>query len=208
MRLWSVRPPRGERTFTLFTVLGILAMVRKLLLAALVAVTGSFAIAAELKSGPQSGEKLPGPFHPLNVNGSDAGQKTCLYCKNGDNPVAMVFARTNDEGTQKLIAKLEEVTAANSKCEMGSFVVFLSDDDKIGDELKKVAEKAKLKNVVLSIDTPAGPNKYNVAKDADITVVLYTERKVVVNHSFAKGKITDADIETIAKDVAKITPKK
>ncbi len=184
-------------------------MVRKLLLAALVAVTGSLAIAAELKSGPQTGEKLPGPFHPLNINGSEAGQKACLYCKNGDNPVAMVFARCADcEGTQKLISKLEEITAANSKCEMGSFVVFLSDDDKMGDKLKTLAEKSKLKNVVLAVDSPAGPNKYNVAKDADVTVVLYKDRKVAANYSFEKGKITDKDIEAIAKDVSKITPKK
>ena len=42
---------------------------RKLLLAAMIAVVGGLAVAAELKSGPQTGEKLPGPFHPLNVNG-------------------------------------------------------------------------------------------------------------------------------------------
>jgi len=184
-------------------------MVRKLLLAVLVAFTGSMAIAAELKSGPQTGEKLPGPFHPLNINGSEAGQKACLYCKNGDNPVAMVFARTTGcEGTAKLIMKLEEIVAANAKSEMGSFVVFLTDDDKAGDELKKMAEKAKLKNVVLSIDTPAGPNKYNVSKDADITVVLYSERKVVANHSFEKGKITDKDIEMIAKEATNLGSKK
>ena len=184
-------------------------MVRKLLLAVLVAFTGSMAIAAELKSGPQAGEKVPGPFHPLNINGDDAGKKACLYCKNGDNPVAMVFARTADcPGTAKLIAKLEEVTAANTKSEMGSYVVFLTDDDKAGDKLKAMAEKAKLKHVVLAVDTPAGPNKYNVAKDADITVVLYNERKVAVNHTFAQGKITDKDIEMIAGEVSKIIPAK
>ena len=95
----------------------------------------------------------------------------------------------------------------SSKSEMGSFVVFLSDDDKLSDTLKAHAEKAKLKNVVLAVDTPAGPNKYNVSKDADLTVVLYTDRKVVSNFSFEKGKITDKDIEAIVKDVSKITKK-
>ena len=183
-------------------------MVRKLLLAALVAVTGSFAIAAELKSGPQTGEKVPGPFHPLNVNGSEAGKKACLYCKHGDNAVAMVFARTTGcEGTAKLIAKLEEVVAANAKSEMGSFVVFLTDDDKAADTLKVMAEKAKLKNVTIAVDTPAGPNKYNVSKDADLTVVLYKEHKVVANYSFEKGKITDKDIEAISADATKLGAK-
>jgi len=36
------------------------------------------AIAAEsLKSGPQPGTPVPGPFNPLNVTGSAAGQKAC-----------------------------------------------------------------------------------------------------------------------------------
>jgi hypothetical protein len=30
------------------------------------------------KSGPQTGERLPGPFHPMNVTGNFAGQKACL----------------------------------------------------------------------------------------------------------------------------------
>ena len=30
------------------------------------------------KSGPQVGEKLAGPFHPLNVTGKKAGEKHCL----------------------------------------------------------------------------------------------------------------------------------
>lgn len=38
----------------------------------------SVAGAAELKSGPQPGETIPGPFHPLNINGAKAGQKNCL----------------------------------------------------------------------------------------------------------------------------------
>lgn len=52
-------------------VLSLMAGVAGLLLAA-------SAGAAEIKSGLQPGEKLPGPFHPLNINGSRAGQKNCL----------------------------------------------------------------------------------------------------------------------------------
>ena len=38
---------------------------------------GSSLLAAELKSGPQVDDKLPGPFHPLNCNGPQAGKKFC-----------------------------------------------------------------------------------------------------------------------------------
>jgi hypothetical protein len=30
-----------------------------------------------LKSGPQVGQRIPGPFHPLNVTGEAANTKTC-----------------------------------------------------------------------------------------------------------------------------------
>ena len=184
-------------------------MIRKLFAVAVVAAFGSLAVAAEIKSGPQSGEKVPGPFHPLNINGKSAGEKNCLFCQHGENPVAMVFARSADDaGTQKLIKKLEEVTAANSKAEMGAFVVYLTDSDKAEKTLKKFADDAKLKNVTLAVDNPAGPEKYNVAKDADLTVVLYTGRVVKVNKSFEKGKLTDKDIDAIVSDVSKILPTK
>ncbi len=51
-------------------------------------VVGAFVVAAlvttgvladdALKSGPQVGKDIPGPFHPLNVTGHKAGPKNCL----------------------------------------------------------------------------------------------------------------------------------
>ncbi|CAN5379603.1 hypothetical protein BH11PLA2_BH11PLA2_44920 [soil metagenome] len=182
---------------------------RKLFATVAVMAVAGFAVAAELKSGPQAGDKLPGPFHPLNANGENAGKKACLYCKHGDSPVAMVFARTADcPQTQKLIKKLEEATAANAKAEMGAFVVFLSDDDKLAAKLKSMSDDHKLKNVTLAVDNPSGPAKYNVEKDADLTIVLYVDRTSKANYAFKKGAITDANIDAVMKDLSKILPEK
>jgi hypothetical protein len=184
-------------------------MFRNLFTLTVVAVMASAVAAGEMKSGPQVDEKVPGPFVPLNINGSSAGDKHCLFCENGQNPVAMIFARCADcEMTQKLLKKVDEVTAKHSDCKMGSFVVFLSDDDKLETTLKQMTEKSKFKKLVVSLDNAQGPPKYKINKDADITVVLYTDRTVKANYSFTKGKITDKDIEAIVKDVAKITPSK
>src|SRR5579862_9680737 len=70
----------------LFIVHGDKSMFRKTLATAVVLALGSFLFAAEFKSGPQSGETVPGPFHPLNINGDSAGKKACLYCQAGDDP--------------------------------------------------------------------------------------------------------------------------
>jgi hypothetical protein len=174
---------------------------------AAVALVAGFAVAAELKSGPQTGEKVPGPFHPLNINGEDAGKKACLYCKNGPNPVAVVFARTADDAaTAKLLKKLDEATGTHTKCEMGSYAVFLTDDDKAEQKLQGLVKNQDLKKLIVSVDNPAGPEKYNISKDADVTVLLYTDHKVKANHAFKKGELTEEKIETIIKDVAKILP--
>ncbi len=180
-------------------------MIRNVLAVAVVVTLGSVALAADIKSGPQAGEKVPGPFHPLNVNGEYAGKKACLYCNAGDSPVVAIFARNADDATlQKLIAAVETETEKNAKAELNSFVVFCSDNEKLEAKLKEFAEKAKLKKVVLSIESAEGPEKYSISKDADVTVLLYKERVVIANHTFAKGKLTEKDISKVVGDITKI----
>jgi hypothetical protein len=177
----------------------------RLFAAAVAAVALSLPVSAgELKSGPQAGEKVPGPFHPVNVTGAHKGEKFCLFCVNGENPVAMIFARENSPELVKLVKKIDEATAKNKDKSMGSFVVFLSDKEGLDKELAALAEKEKIEKTVLSIDNPAGPKGYEVARDADVTVVLYTDRKVKANHAFKKGELKDADIEKIVSEVPMI----
>jgi hypothetical protein len=120
----------------------------------------------------------------------------------------MIFAREINDGLTSLVKKLDEATAANKDCRMGSFVVFCSDEEGLQDKLKDLADKEKLKKVVLTIDNPAGPTAYKVAKDADITVVLYTEHKVKANYAFKKGQMTEKDVDTIISDLKTILPDK
>jgi hypothetical protein len=171
-------------------------------------VAGAFAAETTLVSGPQVDQKVPGPFEPLNVTGEKAGQKNCLFCSNGEHPVAMIFAREVTPAVTKLIKKIDEETAKNEGCSMGSFVVFLSDKDGLEGQLKDLAKDNDFKKVVLSIDQPAGPPKYKVNKDAEVTVVLYTDRTVKANYAFRKGEMQDKDIEMVVSDLPKILPSK
>lgn len=158
---------------------------------------------ASVKSGPQAGEKLAGPFHPLNVTGANAGKKHCLYCDNGDNPVAMIFAREVTPELTTLIKKVDGINDKN-KDRMGSFVVFLGEKEGLEPKLKKLADDSGLKHTVLSIDNPASPEGYKVSKDADVTVVLYVERTVKSNYAFGKGGLNEKAVETIVADLPKI----
>ena len=118
----------------------------------------------------------------------------------------MIFAREVSDNLTGLVKKIDEATVANKSKRMGSFVIFLTDDeDKTQKEIKDVGKKQGLKSCVLAtVDSPAGPGGYNIAKDADVTVVLYTKRVVKANYTFEKGKLTDKDVEKILADVSKI----
>lgn len=118
----------------------------------------------------------------------------------------MIFAREVSAPLTSLVKKLDEATVKNASSKMGSFVVFCSDEEGLDKKLKDLAKEAGLKKLVLSIDNPAGPKGYEVAKDADVTVVLYNKRNVKANYVFKKGNLKDADIEKIVADVSKIVP--
>ncbi len=162
------------------------------------------ASAADPKSGPQVGEKIVGVFHPLNCNGEHEGEKYCLICKNGTHPVAMIFARQISPELTRLIKRIDQATGKNKERRMGSFVVFLSDSDTLEAELKKLAKKEKVQDCILAIDRPEGPEDFNVAPEADVTVVLYSKLTVKANHAFKKGELNDKAIDAIIADLAKI----
>jgi hypothetical protein len=119
----------------------------------------------------------------------------------------MIFARETSDSLTSLVKKVDATVAAHSKEKMGSFVVFCSDDESLKDKLADLAKKEDLKKVILSIDQPTGPPKYEVAKDAEVTVILYNQRKVMANHVFKKGELKDKDIEAIMADIPKILKK-
>jgi hypothetical protein len=120
----------------------------------------------------------------------------------------MIFAREISAPLTSLVKKLDEATDKNSKAKMGSFVVFLGDEGDLEKQVKSLADKESIKKTILStMSTQSGPEKYKVAKDASITVVLYNKRKVEANYAFEKGKMSDKDVEQIVGDLSKILPK-
>lgn len=113
----------------------------------------------------------------------------------------MIFARKVTPALTSLVKKLDAATAKNR---MGSFVVFCSDDEGLEEQLKALAKKEGIKNTVLTVDSPAGPRGYNIAKEAEVTAVLYVKKKVQANHAFGKGEFNEKGVEKIVKDLPKI----
>jgi hypothetical protein len=180
---------------------------RKFAVAAAVALAFAGVVSAQsVTSGPQAGQKVPGPFALLHVTGPDAGDKVCLYCKNGANPVAMIFAREVSPALVSLLKKIDAATAAHQDCRMGSFVTFLSDSPDLPATLRQVAEREHIQTTILCTYAPAGPASYKIAPDADVTVILYTHRTVKANYAFRAGELSEPAVDAIVADVAKILP--
>lgn len=163
---------------------------------------------APLRSGPQPKDEILYAFRPFNINGEFANEEHCLVCENGQNPVVMIFAADRSEPLVKLAARLEAATDKHRAQGLGAFVVFLKDGEAFRKDLEQDAKANRLKNTVLSIEDPATVAVYKVAKDADVTVVLYTKSVVHANHAFKRGELNDRAIDAILADIPKILPQK
>ncbi len=122
----------------------------------------------------------------------------------GASPVVCVFTRTTSEPLTSLVKQVDAAIAKNSS--LKSFVVYLTDDpDKDAATLKSLAAECGLKSVPLTItDDVGGPPSYRLSPDAEVTVLMWRGGQVKVNHAFAPGQLTTAEVDVILADLPKI----
>ena len=113
-----------------------------------------------------------------------------------------------------LVKQIDEQLAdrpslTNRDKKLGVFVIFCSDDPRLGQQLKDLLVKEKLKNVVLCTTTPGGPPRYRVAKEADLTAAIYNDRRrVVANFALEKGGLDANKTEAILGAIGQVLPAK
>jgi len=117
--------------------------------------------------------------------------------------VVCVFARKTSEPLASLVKQIDQKIGENEK--LKSFVVVMSKEPgKTPEALRKLAQDGRIKHVPLTMyGDPGGPPDYELARNADITVLMWTGHKVKVNHAY-KGELTDKEIRTIVADIPKI----
>ena len=105
-----------------------------------------------------------------------------------------------------LVKQVDETVTKNKDKDMAAFLVVMTEDaDAVEPKLKELAEKNGIKTVPLTIfNGDAGPNGYKIAKDADVTVLMWKGLKVQSNHAFEKGKLDDKGVEAVVKDTSSI----
>jgi hypothetical protein len=89
-----------------------------------------------------------------------------------------------------------------------SFVVLLtSDTEKAAGELRKLAADAGIKNVPLTVHgDPAGVPDYELSRNADVTVVMWSGHRVKAARGF-KGDLSEENIRAVMGDVPKVLGK-
>jgi hypothetical protein len=117
-----------------------------------------------------------------------------------------IFAREITDDLASLVKQVDEQVGKNSSKDMKAFVVLLAEDaDAAAPKLEKLAKDQGIKNVPLTIfDGESGPDSYKIAKDADVTVLMWKGLSVKSNHAFKKGELNAKGIEAIVADGPKI----
>jgi hypothetical protein len=158
-------------------------------------------------SGPQIGER-PGPYSFLIASGPERGQQTCYVCETADKPGIIVFARSVSDPLGRLLAACDDAVARRPKDAMRAWMTVLGEKTIGLDELGKWAKQKGLKSVPVGVfDDAAGPPSYKLARDADVTVLLFVNRKVVVNAAFRPGELDDGAVKRLADEMARLRVK-
>jgi hypothetical protein len=111
-----------------------------------------------------------------------------------------------------LVKKIDQSmdTAGKSPRPLGLYIIFVNNSDGLDKKLRELAAKESLKHVNLGIGAP--PDQYEVSKNAEITVVIYSpgrrpEQHVTANFAFWKHELDDAKSKAIVKAVSDVLPK-
>jgi hypothetical protein len=125
----------------------------------------------------------------------------------------LIFVRETSDPLTGLVKKIEQrvdAAAGKSTRTLGAYVIFCDNADGLDKQLRGLAEKEALKRVCLGIGAP--PANYGVAKEAEVTVVIYSvgrrpEQKVTANFALRKGELDEAKADAIVKALSEALPK-
>jgi hypothetical protein len=156
--------------------------------------------ADDLKSGP--GDKIGGPFQVKAITGEKKGETLCYYCKyNGEErpAVIMVFTQKADDDLAKLVHAIDEVQKNNAK--LGTMVVGVGGVQSA--DFEKLQSTHKLTTPLLIAEEKDGPAKYNLNKDAAVTVLVYKKNGQVTKSLAFKDTKSAAEKANEITDAAK-----
>lgn len=157
-------------------------------------------------SGLEPGQR-PGPYAAVMSTGAKRGQSFCYICDTADRPAVVVFARGLSEPLAKLVGQIDKALTAHQKAGLRAWVTFLSTKQPTLDaKVVQWARQHAIRGVPLGIFEDAdGPPSYRLSREADVTVLLFVNHKVVANFAFRKGELTEKRAAEVMKSLPRIT---
>jgi hypothetical protein len=157
------------------------------------------------KSGLHENQR-PGPYTSLVSIGPERGQQHCFICESANRPLVIVFARQLSDPLGKLVGKLNKALTEHKAAELRAWVTFLTEDQvSLDPKVVQWGKKHATGTVPLGVfEDPVGPPTYLLARDADVTVLLSVQQKVVANFAFRAGELNDDAIGEIVRAISKI----
>jgi hypothetical protein len=159
-------------------------------------------------SGLQPGQKT-GPYSFLVATGPQRGKQTCYVCETAEKPAVVVFSRKLSKPLGKLVVKCNDWIASQPKDTACSWMTVLGEKTVNLDDLAKWAKQAGIQSVPVGVfDDPIGPPSYKLSEEAEVTVLLWVNRKVVANFAFRENELNDDAIKKIGEAMGKLVEKK
>lgn len=152
--------------------------------------------------------KRPGPYSFLIATGPERGKQSCFICEQENKPTAVVFARNLTAPLGKLLAALDAEVPKRKDAGFKVWMTQLADKADLNG-LAKWAQTQGLKSVpVGTYEDPDGPPAYKLSAEADVTVLLFVNEKVVANFAFRPGELTEDAIRDVGKRLPLLFEKK
>ena len=145
-------------------------------------------------------------FYVKDVTGPAAGTELCYRCRYGNRPVISIFTRKVTDQVASLAKEVDATVGQHADKDLAGFVVVLTDDPAAQEEaLRKLAKDNGLKNVPLTtFNDVGGPRNYKLAKDAEVTVMMWVDGKLQVNEALKAGDLSKDKIAALVKESDKI----
>lgn len=159
-------------------------------------------------SGLQPGVR-PGPYSAVMVTGQQRGSSFCYICDTADKPAVVIFARTLSDGVGKLAQGVDKSVAAHKSADLRAWITFLHDDQPgVDAQIVKWAKQHAVGSVPIGVfEDVDGPPSYRLAREAEVTVLLFVRQKVVYNFAFRAGELTDANIAAVLQAIPELVKK-
>jgi hypothetical protein len=125
---------------------------------------------------------------------------------------ALIFARDLSDPLTSLVKtidkQLEKSSAGLKKGvgKLGVFVIFLNEDPGLKTQLQDLIARESVKRVVLTTHKAQAPSRYRIAREAELTVVIYRhDNDVIANFVLDAEELAERS-DDIMKALRKVLP--